>query len=47
MDTNSITLHASDWDYLSEGNMHIILKYLGHDVQFIGKILRLVKMDKI
>ena len=37
------TLNPSEWNYLSEGNQHLILKYNGDIPSFIGTVLRLRK----
>jgi len=37
------TLDANDWNYLSEGNQHVILRYNGSIPNFIGTVLRLRK----
>ncbi|KAI8081494.1 inositol-pentakisphosphate 2-kinase [Halteromyces radiatus] len=35
--------HIHDWSYLAEGNAHLILTYVGHDINLKGHVLRLVK----
>jgi len=30
-----------EWDYLGEGNLHIILKYIGNETEFKNKIIRI------
>jgi len=37
------TLDVNDWNYLSEGNQHLILRYTGSIPNFIGTVLRVRK----
>ena len=46
MEKSSITLNSEDWDYLYEGNEHLILRYCGTDSRWVGKVLRMRKMLK-
>lgn len=36
-------MNVSDWSYHSEGGLHVIFKYSGHDPFFKGKALRVRK----
>ena len=40
------SLHENDWDYLYEGHEHLILKYIGQGKKYMGKVIRLKKIDK-
>lgn len=46
IDNKSIFLEPNDWDYLYEGNQHLILRYIGEKTDFLGKVLRLRKIAK-
>lgn len=46
MEKESFVLDPEDWDYLYEGNEHLILKYTGANTNFVGKVLRLKKILK-
>lgn len=43
MEKDSLLLNPDDWDYLHEGNQHLILRHVGNNSNFIGKVLRLKK----
>ena len=51
MDTNKnstespFQLDATEWDYLNEGNQHIILFFQGENPKFLGKVLQLSKIS--
>lgn len=36
-------LYPDEWEYLSEGEVHFIVKYVGTNPSFIGKTLRIKK----
>lgn len=38
-------LDVAEWDYLAEGNLHLLLKYIGDDKIYVGKVLRISKID--
>lgn len=43
-----ITLNHEEWDYLAEGNQHMIFKYTGSIPNFIGTVIRVRKvMDQL
>ncbi|KAI8342754.1 inositol-pentakisphosphate 2-kinase [Chlamydoabsidia padenii] len=35
--------HVNDWSYLTEGNAHVVLNYVGNDTALTGHVLRLTK----
>jgi hypothetical protein len=43
MENDSLMLNPNEWDYLHEGNQHLILKHVGDNQIFVGKVLRLKK----
>ncbi len=44
--TINCSLIPDEWNYLAEGNQHLILKYNGDNAQFIGTVLRLQKISE-
>ncbi|KAL9538619.1 hypothetical protein MBANPS3_010795 [Mucor bainieri] len=36
---------ANDWIYVGEGNQNLVVRYMGSDKAFIGKVLRVVKSN--
>lgn len=43
MENDSLLLDPNEWDYLHEGNQHLILRHVGRNESFIGKVIRLKK----
>ncbi|KAK4511543.1 uncharacterized protein ATC70_012758 [Mucor velutinosus] len=36
---------ANDWSYVGEGNQNLVVRYVGSDRAFIGKVLRVIKSN--
>ena len=38
-----VHIQSGEWEYLNEGNQHVVLKYIGNDYKYIEKVMRIKK----
>ena len=45
MTVSSLTWKPDDWKYAIEGGKHALFRYVGHDSDFCGHVIRIAKVD--